>query len=102
MPLPSASVAHTSAPTVTKRISPVSVPNPIRLSPTYLNVSDKHPQGKKKIQCTLFSCLLIYNQRCQNRHEFCFFENLIHKTDFMLVCSEVICVINWENPSHGH
>ncbi|XP_053483604.1 target of Nesh-SH3 isoform X4 [Ictalurus furcatus] len=39
MPSPSASVARTSAPTVTKRVSPVSVLNPIRLPPTYSNTS---------------------------------------------------------------
>ncbi|XP_017325636.2 target of Nesh-SH3 isoform X2 [Ictalurus punctatus] len=39
MPSPSASVARTSAPTVTKRVSPVTVLNPISLPPTYSNTS---------------------------------------------------------------
>ncbi|KAF4087324.1 hypothetical protein AMELA_G00093990 [Ameiurus melas] len=39
VPSPSASVARTSAPTVTKRVSPVSVLKPIRLPPTYSNTS---------------------------------------------------------------
>ncbi|MCJ8732304.1 hypothetical protein PDJAM_G00209830 [Pangasius djambal] len=41
MSSPSATVARTSAPAVTKRVSPVSVPNPIRLPPTYSNASIK-------------------------------------------------------------
>ncbi|MCI4378185.1 hypothetical protein PGIGA_G00213030 [Pangasianodon gigas] len=45
MSSPSASVARTSAPTVTKRVSPVSVPNPIRLPPTHSNSSIKSAQA---------------------------------------------------------
>ncbi|KAB5576837.1 hypothetical protein PHYPO_G00203100 [Pangasianodon hypophthalmus] len=45
MSSPSASVARTSAPTVTKRVSPVSVPNPIRLPPTHSNSSIKSTQA---------------------------------------------------------
>ncbi|KAK3568892.1 hypothetical protein QTP86_019577, partial [Hemibagrus guttatus] len=45
MSSPVASVASTSAPTVTQRVSPISVPNPLRLTPTYSNTSAKNPQG---------------------------------------------------------
>ncbi|KAF5903083.1 sentrin-specific protease 7 isoform X1, partial [Clarias magur] len=43
----SASVASTSAPTVIKRVSAVSVPNPITLPPTSSNTTVKKPQGIK-------------------------------------------------------
>ncbi|XP_058248557.1 target of Nesh-SH3 isoform X3 [Hemibagrus wyckioides] len=45
MSSPVASVASTSAPTVTQRVSPISVLNPIRLAPTYSNTSVKNPQA---------------------------------------------------------
>lgn len=50
MSSPVASVASTSAPTVTQRVSPISVLNPIRLTPTYSNTSRKNPQGNKASQ----------------------------------------------------
>lgn len=50
MPSPSASVARTSAPTVTKRVSPVTVLNPISLPPTYSNTSVRTAPGNKALE----------------------------------------------------
>lgn len=97
MSSPAVSVAHTSAPTVTKRVSPVSVPNTKRLPSTYSNTSVKHPQGNKIFQFardkpSVFCVRIgtISTSLTLSTHD----AKLI-----CLVCSEAMCVTAWEDYS---